>query len=98
MKLKYYFVNIYLDILLLLLTLLLLNIYMITHIYIHTYTYIILSRINRATMNLLLKISRFFHSLQVNVLLAKYFSISCFGKLCCLQTSGNRRIFFKYYY
>ena len=32
------------------------------------YIYIILSRINRTTMNLLLKVSRFFHDLQVNVL------------------------------
>ena len=34
---------------------------------------IILSRINRTTMNLLLKVSRFFHDLQVNVLLTKIF-------------------------
>ena len=34
-------------------------------IYIHLY--IILSRINRTTMTLLLKVSRFFHDLQVNV-------------------------------
>ena len=38
----------------------------------------ILSRINRATMNLLLKVSRFCHDLQVNDLLTK--NISCFRK------------------
>ena len=38
--------------------------------YIH---YINLSRINRTTMNLLLKVSLFFHDLQVNVLLTKIF-------------------------
>ena len=43
------------------------------YIYIYTYIYIILSRRNRATMNLLLKVSRFFHNLQVNVLLTKIF-------------------------
>ena len=41
------------------------------YIYIYIYIYKILSRINRATMNLLLKVSRFFRDLQVNVLLAK---------------------------
>ena len=35
----------------------------------------ILSRINRATMNLLLKVSRFFHDLQVNDLLTKIFLV-----------------------
>ena len=33
-------------------------------IYVYTYLYIILSRINRTTMSLLLKVSRFFHDLQ----------------------------------
>ena len=36
-------------------------------IYVYTYLYLILSRINRTTMTLLLKVSRFFHDLQVNV-------------------------------
>ena len=31
----------------------------------HYIYYVILSKINRATMNLLLKVSRFFHNLQV---------------------------------
>ena len=35
--------------------------------------YIIPSSINRTTMNLLLKVSRFFQDLQVNVLLTKIF-------------------------
>ena len=39
----------------------------------YVYMAIILSRINRTIMNLLLKVSRFFHNLQVNVLLAKIF-------------------------
>ena len=37
------------------------------------YIYIILSRINRTTMNLLVKVSRFFHDHQVNAYLQKYF-------------------------
>ena len=41
--------------------------------YIYIYIYIILSRINRATVNLLLKVSHFFHNLLVNVLLTKIF-------------------------
>ena len=48
-------------------------IYIYYILYIYIYTYIILSRINRTTMNLLLKVSRFFHDLQVNVLLTKIF-------------------------
>ena len=51
----------------------------------------ILSRINRTTMNLLLKVSRFFHDLQVNDSLTK-------SLVNYLQTSGNRRIFFNCYY
>ena len=39
----------------------------------YRYIYIIPSSINRTTMNLLLKVSRFFHDLQVNVLLTKIF-------------------------
>ena len=35
--------------------------------------YLIWSGINRTTMNLLLKVSRFFYNLQVNVLLSKIF-------------------------
>ena len=42
-------------------------------IYIYIYIYIILSRINKTTMNILLKVSRFFDNLQVNVLLTKIF-------------------------
>ena len=55
----------------------------ITYIYIYVYIhmcvcvriniYIIPSSINRTTMNLLLKVSRFFQDLQVNVLLTKIF-------------------------
>ena len=57
----------------------------ITYIYIYIYVYIhmcvcvriniyiIPSSINRTTMNLLLKVSRFFQDLQVNVLLTKIF-------------------------
>ena len=41
--------------------------------YIYIYTYINLSRINKTTTNLLLKVSRFFHDLQVNILLTKIF-------------------------
>ena len=59
------------------------------------YIYIYKS-INRTTINLLLKVSRFFHDLQVNVLLTKIFLVlESFANY--LQTSGNR-IFFKYYY
>ena len=36
---------------------------------------IVLSRINRITVNLLLKVSRFFHDLQVNDLLTKTFLV-----------------------
>ena len=43
------------------------------YIYIYIYVHINLSRINRTTMNLLLKVSRFFHGLRVNVLLTKIF-------------------------
>ena len=47
------------------------------HIYIYIYIYIYicinLSRINRKTINLLPKVSRFFQDLQVNVLLTKIF-------------------------
>ena len=43
------------------------------YIYIYIYIYIILSRINKTTMNILLKVSRFFDNLQVNVLLTKIF-------------------------
>ena len=53
----------------------------------------ILSRINRTTMNLLLKVSRFFHDLQVNVLLTKIFLV-LESLVNYLQTSGKRRIFF----
>ena len=55
------------------------------------------SRINRTTMNLLLKVSRFFHDLQVNVLPTKIFLV-LEGLVNYLQTSGNRRIFFNCYY
>ena len=75
--------------------------------YIHTYKVdtsickielnMILSRINRTTMNLLLKVSRFFHDLQVNVLLTKIFLV-LESLVNYLQTSGNRRIFFNCYY
>ena len=41
--------------------------------FLKAYIYIILSRINITTMNLLLKVSPFFHDLQVNVLLPKIF-------------------------
>ena len=52
------------------------NIYIYIYIYIHVYAYIYiyiyiyinLSRINRTTMNLLVKVSRFFDDLQVNFL------------------------------
>ena len=37
--------------------------------------YIILSRINRTIKNLPLKVSRFFHDLQVNALLSKIFLV-----------------------
>ena len=37
--------------------------------------YIILSRINRTIKNLPLKVSRFFHDLQVNALLTKIFLV-----------------------
>ena len=57
----------------------------------------ILSRINRTTMNLLLKVSRFFHDLQVNDLLTKIFVV-LESLVNYLQTSGNRRIFFNCYY
>ena len=57
----------------------------------------ILSRINRTTMNLLLKVSRFFHDLQVNDLLTKIFLV-LESLVNYLQTSGNRRIFFNCYY
>ena len=62
--------------------------------------YINLNRINRTTMNSLLKVSRFFHDLQVNVLLTNIFLDFFFQKalLIILQTSGNTRIFLKYYY
>ena len=43
------------------------------YIYIYIYIYINLSRINRATIYLLLKILRFFHDLQVNILHTKIF-------------------------
>ena len=39
------------------------------------FPYIILGRINRTTINLLRKVSRFFHDLQVNVLLTKIFLV-----------------------
>ena len=57
----------------------------------------ILSRINRTTMNLLLKVSRLFHDLQVNDLLTKIFLV-LESLVNYLQTSGNRRIFFNCYY
>ena len=57
----------------------------------------ILSRINRTSMNLLLKVSRFFQDLQVNVLLTKIFLV-LESLINYLQTSGNRRIFFNCYY
>ena len=57
----------------------------------------ILSRINRTTMNLLLKVSCFFHDLQVNDLLIKIFLV-LESLVNYLQTSGNRRIFFNCYY
>ena len=57
----------------------------------------ILSRINRTTMNLLLKVSRFFRDLQVNDLLTKIFLV-LESLVNYLQTSGNRRIFFNCYY
>ena len=50
----------------------------------------ILSRINRTTMNLLLKVSRFFHDFQVNDLLTKIFLV-LESLVNYLQTSGNRR-------
>ena len=40
-------------------------------------------------MNLLLKVSRFFHDLQVNVLLTKIFLV-LESLVNCLQTSGNK--------
>ena len=49
--------------------------------------------INRTVMNLLLKVSRFFHDLQVNVLLTKIFLV-LESFVNYLQTSGNRRILF----
>ena len=48
-------------------------------------------------MNLLLKVSRFFHDLQVNDLLTKIFLV-LESLVNYLQTSGNRRIFFNCYY
>ena len=57
----------------------------------------ILSRINRTTMNLLLKVSGFFHDLQVNDLLTKIFLV-LESLVNYLQASGNRRIFFNCYY
>ena len=50
-------------------------IYYILYIYIYIHIYIILSRINRTTMNLLLKVSHFFHDFQVNVLFTKIFLV-----------------------
>ena len=57
----------------------------------------ILSRINRTTMNLLLKVSRFFHDLQVNDLLTKIFLV-LESLVNYLKTSGNRRTFFNCFY
>ena len=57
----------------------------------------ILSRTNRTTMNLLLKVSRFFHVLQVNDFPTKIFLV-LESLVNYLQTSGNRRIFFNCYY
>ena len=57
----------------------------------------ILSRINRTNMNLLLKVSRFFHDLQVNDLLTKIFLV-LESLVNYLQTSGNRRIFLNFNY
>ena len=58
---------------------------------------IIVGRINRTTMNLLLRVSRFFHDLQVNVLLTKVFLV-LESFVNSLRTSGYRRIFFNRYY
>ena len=84
-------------------------IYIYVYIFIHmhnTYVHmyicicIILSRINRTTINSLLKVSDFFHNLQVKCF--TYKNLSWFLVLESFvnypQTSGNRRIFFNYYY
>ena len=55
------------------------NVYIKIYIY-YIYIYINLSRINRTTTNLLIKVSRFFHDLQVNVSLTKAFLDFLFQK------------------